>query len=265
MRKPNWENLVGRQRSTNSRCGRVDVRVGTQRDDPGLVLVARLLNTVFDKSHVLLESKKVGLVADPVDTTDTIAGRPAASSPRTLGAFTLKDTPHACSLLARDDPPLCLADRLLQGRVDNLEHVSDSHAVWVFRNGDPGVQLRDKTETGDGGIDSRLVELRVARVRIPSEVHLGFARPETDIPDDASRCRVKDGADERMGLGIKVDGFARAHCVLTRVRVRRVAESPRRHHNDLGRGMRALDRLRCWDRHESRARFGMQGGSGRSG
>jgi len=137
------KNLVGRQRSANSGCGRADVGVGTQRDDPGLVLVARLLNTVLDEGHVLLEPKEVGLVADPVDATDTIAGRPAASGSGTLGAFTLKDTPDACSLLAGDDPPLRLADGLLQGRVDNLEHVPNSDAVWVLRNGDPGVKLRD--------------------------------------------------------------------------------------------------------------------------
>lgn len=71
-------------------------------------------------------------------------------------------------------------------------------------------------------------------MRIPSEVHLGFARPETNIPDDASRCWVKDRADERVRLSVKVDGFARAHCVLAGIRVRRVAESPGRHNKDLG-------------------------------
>lgn len=204
---------MGRQRSTNSGRGRADVGVGTERDDPGLVLVARLLNAVLDERHVLLEPEEVGLVADPVDAADTIAGRPAASSTRTLGAFTLEDAPDACTLLAGDDPPFRLADRLLQGGVDNLEHVPDRDAVWVLRNGDPGVKLRDEAEAGDRGINGRLVELRLARMRIACEVHLGLARPEANVPDDASRRRVEDRADERMGLGIKVDGCERMGAV----------------------------------------------------
>jgi hypothetical protein len=209
-RGPNWEKFgmlpcaVGR--SSNARCGGADVRVRTECDHPRLIPMPALVDALLDKRHVLLQTEEVGLIPDPVDAADTVLGGATTGSAWSLCAFAFKDSSDACTFLARDDPPLCLADGLLERCVDDLEDVADGHAVWVLGDCDPGVEFGYEAETGDGWVHCGLVELRVGGVGVASEVHLGFSWAEAHVPDDAGRVGVKHRADEGMRLGIKVDG-----------------------------------------------------------
>ena len=184
-----------------------------------------LWDPVFDEMHIFFESEERGLVADPVDSANSVAGRATSGRARALCALAFKDTADTSALLARHDPPLGFTYGLLEGGIDDLEDVSDGNAVGVFGNGNPGMKFGNKAQTSNGGIDGGLVELRLAGVGVAGKRNLGLAGAETNVPDNSFRGGLEDRAHERMGLCVKVHGLSR---VLARVRVGRVAQSARR-------------------------------------
>jgi hypothetical protein len=128
------------------------------------------MDALLDKQHVLLWAEEVDFVSDQLDMAYTVLGRTT-----TGGVWPLwhSDSPDARTFLARDDPPLCPADRVLEGSTDDLEDVTDSNAFWVL--GDCDLEFGYEAEVCDGWVHCGLVELRVRGVGVASEVPLGFS------------------------------------------------------------------------------------------
>lgn len=196
--------------------------------------MAGLSDPVFDEMHIFFKPEEGGLVADPINSANSVPGRATSGRARTLRTFALENSADTSALLARDNPPLGLTYGLLEGGIDDLEDVSDGNAVGVLGNRDPGMKFGNKAQTSHGGIDRGLVKLRLAGVGVTGKRNLGLARAETNVPDDSLRGWLKDRAHERVGLCVKVHGLSRG---LARVRVGSIAQSPRREHKLSGNMM----------------------------